>query len=300
MRPNTIVAFFEVSRSAVAMCSAGVVLLAIGLLAAKNEIAQSRGLNKVAALSNLCFAIPLAVFGAEHLTGAQFIQNLVPPYMPWRLFWAYFVGCALIAAALSIATKIAVRWSALLFGVMMFLFVAMIHFPGALAAHARIPWVIVFRESSFGGGAWILATTAMDASDGQRELTKRILTIIGRILIALAALFFSVQHFLHPTALPGVPLEKQLATWIPARFLIDYGTGAALFIAGTFILLNKKTRTAALWLGSWLLLLVLVIYVPVMISGLLNPATAIKVEGLNYFADTLLFTGAILALANAT
>jgi hypothetical protein len=31
-----------------------------------------------------------------------------------------------------------------------------------------------------------------------------------------------------------------------------------------------------------------------------DPSTAVKVEGINYFADTLLFAGAILALASAT
>jgi hypothetical protein len=31
-----------------------------------------------------------------------------------------------------------------------------------------------------------------------------------------------------------------------------------------------------------------------------DPSTGVKVEGINYFADTLLFGGAILALANAT
>ena len=30
---------------------------------------------------------------------------MVPSYMPWRMFWVYFVGFALIAASLSIATK---------------------------------------------------------------------------------------------------------------------------------------------------------------------------------------------------
>jgi hypothetical protein len=33
--------------------------------------------------------------------------------MPWRLFWIYFVGVALVIASLSIATKIQVRWSGL-------------------------------------------------------------------------------------------------------------------------------------------------------------------------------------------
>jgi len=46
--------------------------------------------------------------------------GLVPSYMPWRLFWIYFVGVALIVASLSIATRIQVRWSGLLFGIMMF------------------------------------------------------------------------------------------------------------------------------------------------------------------------------------
>jgi hypothetical protein len=123
----------------------------IGLLAAKNDIAQARGIDKVVALIHLCFAIPLAVFGAEHLSDGKSLLSTVPSYMPWRLFWVYFVGFALIAASLSIATKIQVRWSGLLFAVMMFLFVAMLHIPGAVTAGGRIAWTIVFREMSFGG-----------------------------------------------------------------------------------------------------------------------------------------------------
>jgi hypothetical protein len=36
------------------------------------------------------------------------------------------------------------------------------------------------------------------------------------------------------------------------------------------------------------------------LGALAVPSTAAKIEGLNYFADTLLFAGTILALANAT
>src|SRR6202007_291127 len=114
------------------------------------QIAQARGLDKIVALTNLCVAIPLAVFGALHLSAPQFVIDIVPTYMPWRLFWAYFVGCALLAASLSIATKIGVRWSGLLFGIMMFLFVAMIHFPGAVTSGGRLLWTIVIRDMSFG------------------------------------------------------------------------------------------------------------------------------------------------------
>jgi uncharacterized membrane protein YphA (DoxX/SURF4 family) len=289
--------FLEFSRTAVSMCGAGIVLFLIGLLAAKTDLVRARGLDKVVALTNLCFAIPLAVFGAEHLSGARFIADAVPSYMPWRLFWAYFVGFALIAASLSIATKIQVRWSGLLFGIMMFIFVALLHIPGAYARpHDRFPLTIVFREMSFGGAGWVLAGTAI----GKERASGKSLITVGRVLIAITAIFFGVEHLLHPLGLPGVPLQKEMPTWVPARMLIDYLTGAFLLLAGVCFLLGRKTRMAATYLGTWILLMVLFIYSPVMIAALSNPNTAVKVEGINYFADTLLYGGVILNLAAAT
>jgi len=215
--------------------------------------------------------------------------------MPWRLFWAYFVGFALLAASLSIATKTQVRWSGLLFGIMMFLFVAMVHIPRALASPSdRIPWTIVIREMSFAGGAWILAGNAKQGPGKSKLIT------VGRVLIAIAALFFGVEHFLHPAGCPGVPLEKLMPAWIPGRLLIGYLTGAILLVAGASILLARKTRMAATYLGTWIVLLVLFIYGPILIVQMSDPSTAVKVEGINYFADTLLFAAAILALASAT
>ena len=295
MHTTILAAFFEISRTAVSMCTAGMLLFLVTLWATKTDIARAGGLDKIVALANLCFAIPLAVFGAEHLSAAKFIMLGVPSYMPWRLFWAYFVGFALLAASLSIATKIQVRWSGLLFGIMMFLFVAMIHIPRALAsATDRIGWVIVVREMSFAGGGLILAGNAM-RGQGESKLIA-----VGRILVAIAAIFFGVEHFLHPAGCPGVPLEKLTPAWIPGRLLIGYLTGVILLVAGVGILLAKKTRIAATYLGAWILLLVLFIYGPILIVQLSDPGTAVKVEGINYFADTLLFAGVFLALAGAT
>jgi hypothetical protein len=295
MHATIFATFFEMPSTVVSMCSAGIVLFCVALLGAKTDIVQAGGLDKIVVLSHLCFAVPLAIFGAEHLSGASFIMLGVPSYMPWRLFWAYFVGFALLCASLSIATKIQVRWSGLLFGIMMFLFVAMVHIPRVLASPIdRIPWVIVIREMSFAGGGWILAGNTM------RGQGKSKLIAVGRVLIAIAAIFFSVQHFLHPAGCPGVPLEKLTPAWIPGRLLIGYLTGAILLAAGASILLAKKTRMAATYLGTWIVLLVLFIYGPILIVQISDPSTAVQVEGINYFADTLLFAGAILALARAT
>ncbi len=288
----------EISRTVVSMCGAAIVLFVIASWAAKAEIREACGLDKVLALSNLCFALPLAVFGALHLSAAQGLMTMVPAYMPWRLFWAYFVGVALVAASLSIAAKIQVRWSGLLLGIMMFLFVAMLHIPRAFAnPHDRFAWTIVIREMSFAGGGWILAGEAM-RENGRGQGGSKLITV-GRVLVAIAAIFFGVENFLHPANVPGVPLEKLMPAWIPAHLLIGYLTGVILFVAGLAMLVGRKTRPAATYLGTWLVLVVLFIYGPILLAALADPSTAVKVEGINYFADTLLFAGAILALASA-
>jgi len=299
MHSTTLLAFFEISRTAISMSSAGIVLFLIALLAASADIARASGLDKVVVLSNMCFAAPLAVFGAEHLSAAQFIQRGVPSYVPWHLFWAYFVGFALLAAALSIATKIQVRWSGLLFGIMMFLFVAMMDIPGTLADRGnRFAWTLLLRELAFGGGGWILAGDAMREPGRGRSVSW--LVTVGRVLIGIAAVFYGVETFLHPLGMPGIPLEKLMSAWIPGRALIGYLTAAILVVAGAAILLARNTRMAATYLGTWIVLLVLFVYGPILIASLADPSTAVKVEGLNYFFDTLLFGGAILALASAT
>ena len=277
------------------MCSAGILLFLIALWTAKTDIARAYRLDKFVALTNLCFAIPLAVFGALHLANVAFVLPAVPDYMPWRLFWAYFVGVALLAAALSIATKIQVRWSGLLFGIMMFLFALMSDLPGALAnPRDRFGWTLLIRELSFAAGGWLLAASAMRGPHRSKLIT------VGRVVIGVAAIFYGVEHFLHPLHCPGVPLEKLMPAWIPGRLLIGYLTGAILLVAGAAILLARKTRMAATYLGTWIVLLVVFVYGPILIAQMFDPSTAAKVEGINYFADTLLFAAAILALAAAT
>jgi uncharacterized membrane protein YphA (DoxX/SURF4 family) len=291
-------AFFELGRTVVSTYTAGVVLFVIGTLAAKNDVAQARGLDKVVALGNLFFALPLAVFAAEHFSAAQGISQMVPKFMPWHLFWTYLVGCALLAASLSIATNIQVRWSGLLWGIMMFSFVAMMDLPGSFAEpHNRFNWILMFRELSFGAGGWVLAGDAL-ASEGRSAGSK--LITIGRIIIGGVAIFYGVEHFLHPINVPGVPLEKLMPVWIPGRMIIGYLTGAILVICGAAIFIGKKTRMAATYLGAWIALVVFTVYLAILIASFPVASTDVKVEGVNYFTDTMLYAGVILAIARAT
>ena len=299
MHTTPLAVFFAISRTPASMCSAGILIFLIALWAARADLAKARGLDKIVALSNLCFAMPLAVFGALHLADARDLMTMVPSYVPGHLFWAYFFGFALIAASLSIATKIQVEWSGLLFGIAMFSFVAMLIIPGVVATpNDRFGWTLIFREGSFGGGAWILVGSAM-RERGRGQWGSKLIRV-GRVLIGMACLLYGVEHFLHPANVPGVPLGKFMPPWIPAHAAIAYVTGALLLIAGVFILLNKKTRMAATYLGTWIVLLVLFVYGPILIASLMDPSAAVQIEGINYFFDTLLFGGTILVLASAS
>ena len=105
--------------------------------------------------------------------------------------------------------------------------------PGAIDPHTHL-------EMAFGGGALILAGLSLDARAWGRKLVG-----VGAVFVTLALIVFGVEHFLHPTVLPGVPLAKEMPTWIPGRVLIDYVTGVALLVAAGSVLLNRKTRTVA-------------------------------------------------------
>jgi uncharacterized membrane protein YphA (DoxX/SURF4 family) len=111
-------------------------------------------------LGRWLFAIPLVVFGAQHFLYAKFVATLVPSWIPAHLFWAYFVGAAFVAAALSIAIGKYARLAAMLLGLMFILWVLVLHFPRVAASlHDGNEWTSAFVALAMGGGSWVLAGT---------------------------------------------------------------------------------------------------------------------------------------------
>jgi uncharacterized membrane protein len=272
---------------------AGLAILAIGLpVILKNEVLQARGLDKLMPFGRLFYAIPLAVFAGEHFTLGRLMASGIPSWIPAHVFWIYFVGVALVAAALSIVVKKYSQLAATLLGTMILLFVVLLHIPRVAAnPHDRISWAVALRDLSFSGGAFAFASA-------QRKLqsinTTSPLVTLARYSIAVTAIFFGVEHFLHPEFAPGVPLAKITPTWIPLRLFWAYLASAILLVAGACLFINKKSRLAATFLGLTILLIVLAIYLPILISIPSDIG-----NGLNYFADTLMFGGTILVLADA-
>ncbi len=283
---------FEISPLIASMSTAGLVALAAGVVTCRHKLMRGALPDRAIALGRVFVAAPLATFGAQHLAAPHALVALVPKYMPWPLFWVYLVGFALIATALSLIFNRMVRWSGLLCGGMFIAFVAMMDLPAVIMAeHNRFGFALLARETAFGCGL-----LALGASAGPRTSGWSRLVTTCRVVFAIVAIFYSVEHFLHPEFLPGVPLEKQTPVWEPAVRLWGYAIGAFLLVCGALILANRWAKKAGAWLGIAIAVAVIVVYLP-----LLGPAhgTDPMVEALDYIFDTLLFAGTALILAEA-
>jgi uncharacterized membrane protein len=266
------------------------IILIVGLNTLTKDFAHRQGLNKLVALGPLFIAMPMAVFGTEHFTATKIIAGMVPGWIPGHMFWTLFVGTCLIAAALSLASGKYAWLAGALLGFMVCLFVLLIHIPNiASAPHSRILWVVALRDFAFAGGAFSVSAAYKDS---WTSTARNRLVILARLSLAIAITVCGVQQFLHPELLSGIPLERSTPVWIPARFLWSYLAGVVFVVAGINMLINKRVRLAATAAGLLTLFLVVVMYVPLLVS---KPSDI--GEGLNYLADTLLLCGSLLAFA---
>jgi uncharacterized membrane protein YphA (DoxX/SURF4 family)/uncharacterized membrane protein len=268
-------------------------VLAIGLAAIvlRGDWQKAPGLDKLLLFGPLFYGAPLAAFGTEHFTAAKDIASIVPAWIPWHLFWAYFVGACFIAAPLSLVTRIQARLAASLLALTFFLFVVLMDAPAwAHDLGNRIAAALMLRELAFSGGALALAATLTEPSN---QRSARIQATIARFFVAIAVLFYSFEQFLHADHVPGVPLARLTPGYIYGRPIWTYLAAVGYAAAGVPLFLGKKTRAAAAWVGLTVLIVELVVYVPI---AVVDRAT---IDGFNYMADTLMFCGAVLLLASA-
>ena len=268
----------------------GACLLAIGLTAILRSGLQGKhGIDRAISFGPLFLAIPMGVFGTDHFIAAKEVSSIVPSWMPAHMFWTYFVGTALIAASFSIVLRKYSTLAATLLGIMLFCFVAMIHIPDLVAAPKdRFALAIMLRDTSFAAGA--LAFAVAQAQHPLRG--SRAMVVLLRFALAIPAVIFGVEHFLHPQYVPVIPLRQPLPSWFPGHLVLAYITGAVLIACGMSLMINWHARPAAAWLGVFVFWIVIAVYLPIMIA---NAGDISK--GLNYFADTLVFSGSALLLA---
>lgn len=122
-----------------------------------------RLLEKLIPAGRWFFSITMITFGCMHFLYLEFVQKLVPAWMPYPQFWTAFTGVCLIGSGLSIVTRIQTRIVGNLLGVMILLWFFMVHIPRAIA----IPFeadgnevTAAFSALAFCGTAFVIANAA--------------------------------------------------------------------------------------------------------------------------------------------
>jgi len=271
----------------------GAAIFAIGLatIFLSGDWQKARGLDKLVLLGPLFYAMPVAAFGTEHFTLTKVIASLIPAWIPWHLFWTYLVGTCFIAAGLSVVTRIQTRLAASLLALTFFLFVVLRDLPGWIRnPHNRFALTLALRELAFSGGPLALAASL---STTWNKRVANIMATTARYFLAIPVLFYSFEQFRHGDHVPGVPLEPLTPQYVYGHAVWTYLAAAVYAVAGILLLLGKRTRAAATWLGLTVLWVELVVYVPFAVVERAN------FNGINYLFDTLMFCGAVLLLAGA-
>jgi uncharacterized membrane protein len=288
------VTFLAVPSDAVCLYLAFFSILIIGLvmLFVRGDWQKAQGLDKLLLFGPIFYAMSVATFGTEHFTAAVPISSIIPAWIPFHLFWVYFLGVCFIAAALSLVTKIGDRYASALLALTFFLFVGLMHAPSAIQApQNRTAFLVAFRETAFSGGALALAAAL---NSRWPEHIRRILKTVARYFVCIPVLLFSYEQFTHGKYVAGVPLERLTPDYIPGHSLWTYLGAVVYALAGLLLFANIKTRAAATWLGATVLLIELMVYLPI---GIVDRASVNN--GANYVADTLMFCGSVLLLAVA-
>jgi uncharacterized membrane protein len=119
----------------------------------------AKTLEKLIPAGRYLLAAFLILGGIEHFIYVPFVASLVPSWIPGHIFWTYFAGVALIAGGVGMCVGPTTRLAGFLSGLMIFLWVILLHIPRAMAdIHHSNETTAVFEALAFSGAAFLVAT----------------------------------------------------------------------------------------------------------------------------------------------
>lgn len=106
----------------------------------------------------LLYAGACVVFGVSHFVYAEATAGMVPPWLSYRLGFAYLTGAGHLTAGLAMLLGIVPALAGTLEASMITSFVLLLHIPGVLSdPNSRLQWTMLSVASALGGAAWLIA-----------------------------------------------------------------------------------------------------------------------------------------------
>ena len=219
-------------------------------------------LDKITKLGRYFLAIPMVVFGIQHFLYAEFIVHLVPTWVPGRLFWTYFAGVALFASGLGIIINVLSRLAATLLGLMISIWVIILHIPRVFQFPGDSEFINVFDAVCMLSGAYLLSLSLPGTLPGKvLEKIAQAAAKISPYLIAVSLTVFGIENFIHDKLvfIVGAPAYE-----VPGEVFWVYCTSIVFIGAAFSILFSKRVGTITALLGIYIFFIVVIFYGPLL------------------------------------
>ena len=133
------------------------------------DLRWSRRLNIIGLVSQYLFAVSLVVFAVLHIKYNNYIQTLIPDWMPGHLFLSYIVIAAFSLSALSFFTGLKLSLASGWLGVMYLLWVVLLHAPRTFQKPTMEPeWSSLFVALAICGSAFTICRQTQVWEQGRR------------------------------------------------------------------------------------------------------------------------------------
>lgn len=125
-------------------------------------------------IARLLFGLSLIPIGLAHFVYVELTAPLVPAWLPYHTFWAYFTGAAQIAAAVGVLLGVYARLAAALEAVLLAAFTFLVWPPLMLAAPTKAGLWSEFTISwAMTAAAWVVAASITDGNVRSAESVAR-------------------------------------------------------------------------------------------------------------------------------
>jgi len=109
-------------------------------------------------IARVLYGLSLIFFGTAHFIDVKDTVSLIPHWLPGHLFWAYFTGCAFIAAGIAVLIGFCARLAAALSAAQIGLFLLLVWIPIVVAGSKNsFQWSETILNAALFAGAWVVA-----------------------------------------------------------------------------------------------------------------------------------------------